>query len=88
MQASFFISSNIDGSTISYTIVYTNSSSGDVCNSNVIRASECTNGICDSAFNFDDSSAQPSCLSTEVSVKVFATNSLGDGVDSDVVAIG
>lgn len=84
MQAPFFISNEIDGSTISYNITYTNSTSGDFCGSAVIPASACTNGVCNSVFDVLSSL----CHSTGLSVTVLATNILGDSEASDKILVG
>ena len=59
-----------------YNINYTNSTSGELCNSVTIPASSCTNGVCNHEFDISSSLCSPS---TALSVTVFASNILGDG---------
>jgi hypothetical protein len=44
------ISEGVDGSALSYTISYTDSSTGEMCNSLIISASSCKQGICTVPF--------------------------------------
>ena len=85
MQAPFSISNGIDGSTSFYNINYTNSTSGEVCDSVTIPAPLCANGVCNHDFNISSSPCSPS---TSFSVIVFASNILGDGEASDKLTFG
>lgn len=85
MQAQpFFISNGIDGSTISYNITYTNSTSGDLCGSSVIPVSACINSVCSNIFDVMSSL----CPFTGLSVTVLATNVLGDSETSHEIVVG
>ena len=81
------ISEDIDGSTLLYTINYTNSMSGVVCKSIDIPASECANGKCehDEMTPFEI----PACPDLRhISVTVSATNLLGTGQPSSAITLG
>lgn len=87
LQGPFSISTAIDGSAMSYNINYTNSTSGESCGSAAIptKSSLCTNDLCTHEFNISTSLCSPS---TALSVVVFASNILGDGVVSKELTFG
>ena len=84
-QAPFYFSDGIDGSTTSYTITYSDSTSGRICGSATIPASSCDGGICSCRFDISSSSCLPSA---DVSVTVFASNILGNGPMSEPRIMG
>ena len=80
------ISDNIDGSPISYTITYTDFTSGRTCNSFTVPASticQLQNGLyaCHHMFTI----SPPCSPSNTTSISIFATNVLGDGPCSNPV---
>lgn len=77
------ISDGIDGSSISYTITYMDSASGDLCSSVTIPASSCIDGICNHAFEVPLSS----CPCMDINITVYSTNILGNGATSDPLTI-
>jgi hypothetical protein len=79
------ITDGIEGSTISYTITYVDSISGDFCNSVTIPASSCIDGMCNHTFEVTLSSCPP-CV--DINITVYATNILGNGAISDPLTIG
>ena len=81
----FNIADGIDGSPISYTVIYSDTTTGDVCLEATLPASECERGIC-RHMPFDRSHSE--CIPQgNVSVSAYATNLLGDGPVSDPVRI-
>ena len=78
------MSDGIDGSATSYTINYTNPRFGHVCESAIIPASQCVNGLCSHFLNLTSSN----CTFSEIEVSVFGTNILGNGTSTDPVTIG
>ena len=80
----FNISDGIDGSPISYTIIYSNATTGDICLNATLPASECQGGVCHHYFYAYRSECSPQ---GNVSVSVYATNILGDGPVSNPVRI-
>ena len=68
-----------------YNINYTNSSSGELCNSVTIPASSCANSVCNHEFDVSSSLCSPS---TTLLVIVFASNILGDGEVSTEFTFG
>ena len=84
MQDPFNIFKGIDGSAKSYTITYSDSSSGSSCASATIPASSCEGGVCSHRF---DISSSPCRLSPDITLTAFATNILGDGPSSEAVRI-
>ena len=83
-QETFNISYGVDGSATSYTVNYTESTSGIVCASNAFLAMSCTNGICENEFKFTSSSCSPSSI---ITVTAAGTNPLGTGLLSDPVSM-
>ena len=82
LQEQFYISDGIDGSAANYTITYSESTSGKICDCVTISTSEsaCISGQCNHMF---DTSA---CSDfTSITITVFATNVLGDGPSSKQV---
>ena len=77
-QHPFNISNGIDGSANSYTITYSEATSGNVCGSAIIPTSSCDDRECRYLLKIDLSS---SCLSSTGSVcmTAFATNVIGNG---------
>ena len=85
LQKPVNISEGIDGSTLRYTINYTNAMSGVVCKSIDIPASECVNGMCE----HDVTTPFPACSDLRrISVIVSATNLLGTGQPSNAITLG
>ena len=77
----FNIADGIDGSPISYTIIYSDTTTGVVCLEATLPASDCERGICRHML-FDRSLSE--CFPQgNVSVSAYATNLLGDGPVSD-----
>ena len=81
----FNISDGIDGSPISYTIIYSDTITGDVCLNATLSASECEGGVCRHMLSYG-SLSECSPQGT-VSISAYATNILGDGPVSDPVEI-
>ena len=79
-QQSFQIADGIDGSAISYTVTYSESTSGSTCGSATIPASSCTNEMCTHLF---DTSLSLCPSAVNIDVTVFATNVLGNGSTSE-----
>ena len=80
----FKITDEVAGSTLSYTLIYTNNNSDSVCGSAIIPAFSCNSGICRHKFDANDSSLL--CPTSNVyNVSVFATNLLGNGHTSSIV---
>ena len=77
MQDSFNISK-------SYTVTYSDSTSGSSCGSATIPASSCEGGVCNYGF---DHSSSPCRLSPDITLAAFAANILGDGPSSEPVRI-
>ena len=84
MQDPFNISEGIDGSAKSYTITYSDSTSGSSCGSATIPASSCEGGVCSHGF---DISSSPCRLSPDITLTAFPTNILRDGPSSEPVRI-
>ena len=80
----FNITDDIDGSTISYTIIYSDSHSNNSCGLSIISVSSCEGSICSHLFEVSASSCSPS---SNINVSIFATNILGDGLLSNSVMI-
>jgi hypothetical protein len=80
-QPSFALSDGIDGSALSYILVYNNSVSGDGCGSAIIPASSCAAGVCRHSFTYEGSGC--SSFSTDVNITISATNILGIGPPSE-----
>lgn len=84
-QNSFYIYEGIDGSATTYTIIYSDSSFGSTCSSMKIPASACADGTCSHVYNATNSSCPPY---TGITVTVFASNILGDGLLSNSLTRG
>ena len=69
------------GSTLFYTITYSDYTLGSVCSSTVVPASSCNSGICRHVFDVTDSSC-PTVLAYNISVA--ASNLIGSGYPSRV----
>lgn len=65
-------------------INYTDSNTGKSCGNGTVSANSCTNGICIHEFEIDSSL----CPQTDFTIKLFATNDLGDGETSDAIRRG
>ena len=76
----------INSSVISYTVNYTDSSTGISCGYGTVPATSCINGVCSHEFNVSASSRCPP--EANFTVKVFGTNTLGDGPTSDPIKRG
>ena len=74
-QASFNITDEVDGSAIMYTITYIEASN-NICASQIISPSSCSNGVC---LHFFDLSASGCFQSSSLMVSVSASNLLGRG---------
>ena len=61
-------------------INYTDSKTGRICGDGTVSANSCTNGVCSHEFGIDS----PVCRQANFTVKVFATNDLGDGESSSI----
>ena len=79
----FKITDEVAGSTLSYTLFYTNNNSDNVCGSAIIPAFSCNSGICRHEFDVNSSLLCPT--SNVYNVSVFATNLLGNGYTSSIV---
>ena len=77
------LSDRIDGSAISYTINYADTTSGTSCGLATIPASSCSRGVCQNVFELSSSSCP---LSDSITVMVFGTNTLGNGTSSPPVS--
>lgn len=84
-QGSFDIYSGIQGNAISYTVTYSDSNSGRVCDSETFSASNCTSGFCSSTFEISTSLCP---VSSDINVTVFATTNLGDGPKTNPIKEG
>ena len=70
---------NIERPPVSYTITYTDASSGGICGSATIPASSCLNGMCCHSFG----EISPPCSSDgDISISVFSTSISGGGSPS------
>ena len=79
------ISESIGGSPVSYTIIYSDTNTGQVCHTANISHSDCEEGMCGHVFPLSLSNCDP-CA--DINVTVFATSILGDGPVSDPRTIG
>ena len=80
----FNFSEDISGSPVSFTIIYSDSTTNAVCLQTTISASSCENGVCNHVFvpSLSD------CPTTaDIDVSAFATNLLGDGMTSNAITI-
>ena len=82
-QDSFMIYDGMDGTTTHYSIVYEDSNS-IVCDMVTIPASSCANGTCRHTLNLTQSPCSQSDVITTYS---YATNLLGNSVNSDPLMI-
>ena len=85
MQDTFNVSNGIDGSTISYTVIYSDSISGSICSLIIIPATLCGDRVCSHMFEVSLSSCSHD---SNINVTTFATNILGDGPRSEPVTVG
>lgn len=76
---------NINSSVISYTINYTDANTGESCGNGTILPTLCTNGACSHEFHVKSSKCPPEANFT---VKMYGTNALGDGKNSDPIRRG
>lgn len=84
MQDPFLFSERITGSTISYTINYSDSLTGISCGVIHVPASSCRAGTCYHTFEVPSS-----CLHSDgINVTVYATNALGNGPPSQPITTG
>ena len=83
LQDPFMFSDRIDGSAISYTINYADTTSGADCGSTTIPALSCSRRICQSVFDLSSSSCP---FSDSITVTVFGTNILSNGTLSPPVS--
>ena len=75
------ISDNIDVSPVSYTITYTDFTSGRICDSFTVPSSICQDGLCRHLFEI----SPPCSINNDTCISVFSTNALGDGPHSHPV---
>ena len=75
----------INGSVISYTVNYTDVDSGESCGNGTLSPSTCTDGVCSHEFQVNSSMCPPE---TNYTIKMYGTNALGDGRDSDPIRRG
>ena len=79
------VSEGINGSTTSYTINYSDSSTGEVCNSNEINSTSCVGGVCSDEFDVSSSLCTPS---SDINVTVSAMTNLGEGPGTNPIKEG
>ena len=84
-QPPFALSDGIDGSALSYTLVYNNSVSGNGCGSATIPASSCVDQVCRHSFTYDESGC--SSPSTDINITISAANILGIGPPSEPILV-
>ena len=75
----------INSSVVSYTVNYTDVNTGRSCGNGTFSPSTCTNGICNHEFLVNSSLCQPE---TNYSIKIYGTNAVGDGKNSDPIRRG
>ena len=86
MQDPFTISDGFDDDITTYTVSHLDSATGNVCSRPaIIPASMCLGGTCKHVFEVSDSFCHPS---TNISVSVTTTSSLGSEIASDSITIG
>ena len=86
MQQPFISSGGGKVSVLSYTIIYSASNSGDICESATISASSCDqHHICEHVFEVSTSSCQPT---TDIDVAIFADSTYGRGPTSNPLKRG
>ena len=85
-QDSFNITDGIDGSAVNYTITYSEPTFDSICGSDTIPVLSCDRGICSHVFDIPISSSCPS--STAITVKVIASNKLGNGTAVNSITTG
>ena len=86
MQGSINISDAYEIHVISYSISYSDSTTGNVCSQVVtIPASMCHDGVCQHVFKVASSFCHPS---TNITITVFASTMLGPGPTTKPIIIG
>ena len=80
------ISEGVNGSALSYTISYTDSNTGEMCNFLTISASSCKQGICTVPF-INPLSCSEVVGEGDIDISITANNRLGKGPPS-VTTIG
>ena len=75
-QESFNISAGVDGSALSYTVIYTDAASGIVCASATLLATSCVDQLCVHHLQVSSSNCSTSRL---ITVNVLGNNLLGPG---------
>ena len=78
-------SNRISGAAISYTVNYTDSTSGRACGVAIVPPSACRSGACSHTLQ---ASTSPCFNSSGITVTVYATNALGNGQTSAPITIG
>ena len=78
IQDSFKISNGIDGSALSYTISYTDSTTGVVCVSVTISATTCVQRVC-TVPSIDPLPCSQTIGNGTIRISISATNRLGNG---------
>jgi hypothetical protein len=76
-------SGRINGSATSYTINYADTISGTSCELTTIPAFSCSHGVCQNVFELSSSFCP---FSDSITVTVFGTNALGNGIASTPVS--
>ena len=76
---------NINSSIISYTINYTDASTGKSCGNVTIPAKSCIKGACSHEFQVRSSKCPPEANFT---IKMYGTNALGNGRNSNPIRRG
>ena len=72
-------------SVIFYTINYTDTNTGRSCGNGTVFATSCINGMCSHEFQVQSSTCS---LKANFTIKVYGTNALGDGRNSDPIRRG
>ena len=80
------ISEGVNGSALSYTISYTDSNTGEICNSLTISASSCKQGTCTVPF-INPLPCSENVGDGDIDISISANNRLGRGPPS-VTTIG
>lgn len=77
------ISDGVYGSALQYTISYSDSNTGDVCDTLIISASSCVQGICTvPSISPLPCSERPGPGERNIDIRISATNQLGAGAPS------
>ena len=84
MQGFLAFTDGFDGSAISYTINYTDLTSGVVCASKSILASSCVKEICEDNFRVSTTFCKSS---SHITVTIWGMNVLGKGLPSSPLSI-